>query len=150
MNHSQISLTNGMGISIFLTVLLGLGTILNIYLATQSLTKLPQAIFILVCSVVILGFIYMSFPRWITIRVVNSTTIEWTTKTLYKTKIEHYENITKIKLHHPRGGYALRIYQKGKENQAFKGGLGKQDAQTIVDLLRENQLPLQTEYFQEK
>ena len=150
MNHSQISLTNGLGISIFLTVLLGLGTILNIYLATQSLAKPTTAVFMFVGSMLFLGFSYTSYPRWVTIKVLNSNTIEWTTKTLYGTKTERYENITKIKLYHPKGGYAFRIYQKRKEDNAFKGGLGKQDAQVIVDLLRRKQLPLQTEYFQEK
>jgi len=150
MNHPHISLTNGMGISILLTILLTLGSILNIYLATQSIAKPAQAILMVVVSVAILGGIYTSFPRWTTIQVPNPHTIIWTSKTLYGSKIKHYENITQIKLHHPKGGYALRIYQKGSEDYAFKGGWGSKEAQAMVDLFRKAGLPLETEYFQEK
>jgi len=150
MNHPQISLTNGMGISILLTILLTLGSILNIYLATQSIAKPAQALLMVVVSAIVLGVTYTSFPRWTTIQVPNSHTIIWTTKTLYGTKIQHYNNISKIKLSHPKGGYALRIYQQEEKDYAFRGGFGKLEAQAMVDLFRGNQLPLKTEYFQEK
>lgn len=139
-----------MGISILLTILLVLGSILNVYLASQSIAKPAQAVLMVVVSIIVLGVTYTSFPRWTTIEVSNPHTIVWTTKTLYGSKIKHYDNITKIKLHHPRGGYALRIYQKGNEDYVFKGGWGSKEAQAMVDLFRQTKLPFETEYFQGK
>ena len=103
-----------------------------------------------VVSAGVLGFTYTSFPGWIIIEVPNSQTVIWRTKTLYGTKIKHYENISNVKLHHPKGGYALHIYQKGSEDYIFKGGLNSDKAKAIIDLFRKTGLPLDTEYFQEK
>ncbi|OJJ17455.1 hypothetical protein BKI52_26655 [marine bacterium AO1-C] len=151
MNHSQISFSTGIGLAIFSTILFGGSTVLGIFLSIKAIMKPSQGYLLSFLSALILFAVYYFLLFWTTIKVPNRQTLELTTKTVFGSKTKRYENITKVKLFHvPKGGYAIRIYQQGVKDYAFKGGFSHKNAKALADLFHKTDLPLETKLFQER
>lgn len=149
--QSQISFSTGIGLTIFMTILLGSGAVLNIILGVKSIIKPSSAILTGVLVTVVLFAIYYFLLFWTIIKVPNQQTLEVTTKTVFGSKTIRYENITKVRLYkQPRGGYALHIHQTGVDKPAFKGGLSYKNAKKLVPFFQGTGLPFETKLFQRK
>ncbi len=138
---TQISISTGIGISIFYTFFLGGIFVLFLFLPKSEATN-KYFYFVMITIPLMLFGIYYFLLFWTTFKTDNQKLII-EQKALFKNETKEFENIEKITFYHRKGNYALQIESKNREKPTQYFGFSKSNKKEVQIFLEKTNFEIE-------
>ncbi|WP_338767164.1 EbsA family protein [Bernardetia sp. ABR2-2B] len=133
---TQLSISTGIGLSIFYTFFLGGIFALFLFLPKGEATN-KYFHFVMIAVPLLLFGIYYFLLFWTTFKIDNQKLII-EQKRILRNEIKEFENIEKIFFYRRKGNYILQIESKNEEEPTQYFGFSKSNKKEIQSFLEKN------------